>query len=436
MTRIGQTILMCCVAVALAILSCEDNTINNYYLAEDGFLRGRIAPADSGAVVLTGTTDVMVSIDSSGNFFMNGIQPGNYDVTVYPANYSKRVFEDRIIVAGSGLDFGTIAVNKLPWPILNITPSEGATDVELATTFAIQSYESLNLASLTTGVTFDPPLDGAWREVLLSNGYNYYFGLPYGTSSQTRIRLLPGTSYTVSIDKSITNVVGGSATDDYSQSFTAEPLLVTLYTTPVPGTPVSLRSFHFDLGFNTCVSENAVNEAVRIEPPIGGLWIGDRACQDNPYEIEDGYTEFRLFPFVNSLPPSTEYILTVSGGVDLLENVSLPRDTTFTFVTESPQIISYSPTSGSVVQYLSYVNIDFNTSMDSTSVAEAFALEVLDGDPVPGSYRWYSDYTTLQFAPDIPFQFGVVYVFRVSTAALSLEGAAIEDDIESYFRVR
>jgi len=436
MIRTGLTIFLCLGIIAIAVWSCEDNTINNYHLSEEGSLQGRIIPADSGEVVLSGTADLTLPIAADGNFYKDQIQPGYYDITVFPANHSKRIFEDRLIAAGSGLNLGTIPTNNLPWPILSITPSDNAKDIELATTFVIQSYASLDLTSLETGATFDPPLEGIWREVVSSGGFNYYFGLPYGSGSQTRIRLLPGASYTLNIDKSVINAAGGSATADLRSTFSAQPLQVTLVTTPTPGNPVSLNSFHLDLIFNTCVSEDAVNQAVSINPPIDGYWLGDRVCQDNPYEVPDGFGEFRFFPFVNSLPPSTAYLVTISGNVDFVEEISLPHDTTLSFDTEPPRIVYSSPTTGSLVSYLSVIEIDFNTPMDSASVAEAFTLQVLDEEPLAGTYRWYSNYTSLQFDPDDPFRIGNVYVFRVSTGALSADGIAIESGIESYFRMR
>ncbi len=433
MMRTGLITLLICTFSSVILLSCGDDSVSN--CPEFGTLSGRVVPADPGEVILSGTSEYRFSLGTDGRIFNDRIAPGLYDVTIQPANYSKREFRDCAIVAGSAYNLGEFELTTLPWPIAEIEPSDGATDVEFATTLTFVSYERFDLEDLTAHTSTEPQIEGSWQEVDQDSLFTYYYGLPYGTGSQLRARLLPSTTYTFTIDGELLATVGGDADTDLEVTFSTSPLAVSFVTRPTPGAPVPLQDFHFDLIFNTCVSEQAVKDAVTFDPPIDGFWLGDVACQDNPFNIADGFTEFRYFPLVNTLPEATEYTVTVRGDVNFVDNISLGNDTTFTFVTESPRINFFSPANGTAMDFLSYIKVGFSLPMDHASVEEAFSVRELHGDLLDGSFYWYGD-TRLEFGPIIPHNGGDVLLCQITTAARSTEGVHLQSGLESYFRVR
>ena len=75
-----------------------------------------------------GTLLKTVSTDNDGYFTLSSLNPGSYILKATADNYG--TFESRIkIEDGEGYDMGTIELINFPFPIIDIQPYDGATNV-------------------------------------------------------------------------------------------------------------------------------------------------------------------------------------------------------------------------------------------------------------------------------------------------------------------
>ena len=115
--------------IVFILISCNDD-INVTLEKEPGTLYGRVLPLNinSRADLYQGTLLKTANTDNDGYFTFSDLNPGGYLLKATADNYgtteSKVKIED-----GEGYDMGTIELLNFPFPISDIQPYDGATDV-------------------------------------------------------------------------------------------------------------------------------------------------------------------------------------------------------------------------------------------------------------------------------------------------------------------
>jgi hypothetical protein len=185
------------------------------------------------------------------------------------------------------------------------------------------------------------------------------------------------------------------------------------------------------LVFNMPVDIDSLNKAFSITPAIPGFWL--KSLSSNyPYD-----TVIQYFPTAYTpIPPEQVYTLTINGDIPIFAGgYTLGHTVTKHFVTEPVRAVYVSPSPGSTMSYTPYyVQVQFNTPMDTTSVNAAFSLTTWDGTPVALSWQyWSSNGTQVQW--EAAFVKGAVYKFSVATSAKSVDGYHLKDSVYSYFAI-
>jgi hypothetical protein len=417
--------------IALIFLACEENNIANYYAPQLGGIQGQLIPADSAIITLSGDTDFTYQVPSSGRFYISDIPPGDYSVIIEPFNYTRVVYAGIAIGAGSIVNYGTISLNTLPFPLRSTFPAPNDTTVDLDRVIVLQCQMPLNLDDLNAFTTITPDVEGQWYAPTTS-GY-YYFGV----ESEGKIQnlLLPSTEYRIEIEDDVRIESGGTLEGDVEFTFSTKPITVSIYVSDGNDGLVSLKELDLDVNLGLCVSSEAFISSISIDPPVEGIWISEEVCYSNPFRIGNPSQFFSFFPFQSTLPPATQYTVRIAAGTSLIQSAGLRYERTFTFTTEPYRVVEVSPPNGSVITYGRVVELHFNTAMDTLSVEQAFSLVGLEGENVTGEMNWHYENSLFTFDFRGTELSDSTYVIRLLPNTRAVDGSALEDEIESYFRV-
>jgi hypothetical protein len=420
-----RRIIITAIAITIIFISgCEDKTVNNYYEGMPGGIAGYTSPADSGTVTAIGINNYQGIIGENGYFQILDMEPGIYEVTIYPENYSRYVFHDVFVSQGDVTLLKGINLSVYPYPIRSTYPEDGAEDIHPNSRIAISTYESLDVDDLNGGTTIIPQLEGSW-ELYRSIEYRYV------ASEEVQFN----TTYHITIDGSVSTEEGVPLGENMQFSFTTGPLKVSvsLPNETVQG-GIPIIGFSPRVSFTHDVYVDQVNAAINFEPPINGFWLSFR---------EDYYTTFFFFPTCGALSPNSSYMMIISDQVNLYGDVSLSEPDT-TFITTAGYGVNYISPSNGYTGASAYTNIRllFSLPMDTASVEAAFSLCEFDEDgvelilpPVEGVFTWYGP-TEMRFQPLEYLNSGSVYKIGVTTDARTETGIPIDEEFESYFLVQ
>ncbi|MBN1874615.1 MAG: Ig-like domain-containing protein [Anaerolineae bacterium] len=149
----------------------------------------------------------------------------------------------------------------------------------------------------------------------------------------------------------------------------------------------------------TSVSEQStLPQPVVFNPPVAGQgeWINTSIYRFRP---SAGFA------------PATIYTARIDAALSDTMDATLAEAYEWTFSTQSPRVLAWSPRSGAVhVDPSGVISITFNQPMDHASAEAAFQLQA-DGGLVPGTFRWLGGETPLDteilgFVPTVPLQRG------------------------------
>jgi hypothetical protein len=422
-------------ALACLLCSCGDDITNNYYTSSRGLISGRILPVDTGTVVRLADGSLETAVDHDGYFLIDSVPPGNCTVEIIPASFSPRRFFGVVVSPSVVSDLGLIELSPYPYPIYATEPEDdeqlpGGFYPRANTPILLYCDEPLNLTDLIAGFSSTPEIKiDSWQRY--DRPGELYYQARMGSS------LLPGKVYELTVPGSVRTEAGVPLGYDLVFSFSAADLEAEVQM-PEPGFfgDIAIESFTPVIQFNGPVFEDSLTVAVAFVPAISGWW----AAQGSPHTDDDGnllYSSFRFFPTLAPLQPNTDYSMIVSGEVDLLQGTSLPKSDTNEFHTERLGVTAVSPANctGGVSEH-TYVEVIFNTPMDTLATESAFTLSRVGGSEVEGGFHWYQGSKRMQYRPLEDLISGSVYRITLSTAALMEGGGSIVEAAESYFSVR
>jgi hypothetical protein len=421
-----RRIIITIIAITIFFISgCGDETIIYNTESTLGSIAGYTEPADSGTVTAEGEYSYQGIINRYGFFQILDMEPGIYEVTLYPENYSRYVQHDVIVYQGGQTALRGIDLTNYPYPIRSTYPQDGAENYSPTIRLILYAYEALNVDDLNSGTTITPYVEGYWE---LTRNYDYN----YVSSEHLKV----GATYEVTIDASVRTEASVPLGENLHFSFTTVPLEVTVslpHVTQLGGIP--LLGFNPSIRFNDEVYIDSVNAAITFEPPIDGFWL-------SKYNY-DPYTDFFFFATSNHLEPNTSYKMIISDEVILSDGISLPYPDTTEFVTEGYGVNHVLPANGNTnVPPSGYVYLAFSLPMDTASVEAAFSLVELNPDkvglvsePIEGIFQW--EYKReMWFWPMEDMTLGMVYKIILTTDAQTETGIPIDEEFESYFLVR
>ncbi len=414
----------------LLLISCSDDIVNNYYGSEAGSITGYINPPDPGTRISIDGGTTFELADERGFFILTNLQPGIYDLTIDPANYTKRSIRGLTITPGKTHNLDEVVLSTFPYPIYEVQPEDGAENVYSPTQFVIYADEQLNLDDLRAGISIDPPIeitdirDDDYR--LSTTRYSVRF----------KNRLALGTTYRVTISGDVRTAAGIALGEDIAVSFTTQAMTVYVDLPPQGAMGgVTLRTFQPVLRFGDCVDAEAISRAVDFIPAIEGIWLPQFTSSE--CEKQNHYRSYSFFPTSPPLLAETNYLLIVSDQEELTDGVYLPRADTTSMTTEPYGVTSLYPKNATTnVSTNIYVELRFNVPMDTASVETAFALTPSVGGQPSGIFTWSSSKMIMNYYPDDHLLGGTVYTITVGTHAQLATGENVTREFVSYFQTR
>ncbi|MFO7792735.1 MAG: Ig-like domain-containing protein, partial [Candidatus Saliniplasma sp.] len=141
---------------------------------------------------------------------------------------------------------------------------------------------------------------------------------------------------------------------------------------------------------------------------------------DSSYATVDGYEI--IFNYYGGITEE-DVTITVEDPEGLSDSAVI--DVSVTLVHEYPSIVSSTP-SGEDVDFDDDIVIEFDMSMDTSSVESAFTL-MKDDEEVSGSFNWNDEGTVMTFEPDSDLEKGD-YTVTITSDAFSTEGTNLLED--------
>ena len=231
----------------------------------------------------------------------------------------------------------------------------------------------------------------------------------------------PSTFYAVSIGTGARDAAGGALTSPLRTIFSTRPATAaTIVATETAGTRVRTETA-FVVTFDADVPIEAARAAFAIEPPVAGEVVGD--------DVTSATTTTRDLAFLPDEPlaPDTRYVVRIAGGLVDAEGapVAAPEPLTVR-TTVTPSVVRFRPRNGiEDVACDADLSVRFTRKMDRASTEKAFAASVA-GKRLTGTLQWFENDTVLLLDPGSDLPYGAKVTLRVSTAARSVDGVALD----------
>ncbi|MDD4917314.1 MAG: carboxypeptidase-like regulatory domain-containing protein [candidate division Zixibacteria bacterium] len=298
------------------------------------------------------------------------------------------------------------------------------------TLFEFDYNSDLDPETAEDAVSVDPPLE---LQVEVSSDY-------YSDTRELRVSILsqptPGETYTVTIDSTLASSHGGTTEADEMVVLKIQPLTVTqiavsngsgFYETQTTLSPFG--AFYARIRFNAEVDENALNDAVTIDPPLPGFWY----FAESYYDV--GYYDF--FPTQPvQLFPEQSFTITIDGDAPLIGSAALGEDKVFAFGVAPVAVAGVYPAPGTRTFYwYDDPYFRFNAPMERTSTESAIRFTTMTGTPVNGVFQWSDGDKRVSFNPTASPVVGQAYVFHVDTSAASVAGPHLKYADSTFFTV-
>ena len=185
----------------------------------------------------------------------------------------------------------------------------------------IRFNKIMDISTLNRSLELLPSQTGyAWIDTNntgLHNGDVAYIGLNSDSTTYWEI----GQTYTFTVLSTLKDINGNSLLSPYSFTFTPEPYFRVTYTYPQNGSTKVSRQPYIGMDFNNRINFQSFQSSVSISPSIPGNWV-----------YFDSYNEVYLNS-ASELSPNTEYIVTLSTGMQDAQGRALPSTFTFSFTT-------------------------------------------------------------------------------------------------------
>ncbi len=180
-----------------------------------------------------------------------------------------------------------------------------------------------------------------------------------------------------------------------------------------------------------------------VVPLVHSSQMGDLPSPlsfDPPVDGEGEWLNTSIYVFrpEGTLAAGVEYQAVVAAGLEDLTGGVLAEDYTWTFTTQTPQIVWSRPELGeSNIGLTDPISITFNQPMDRASTEAAFSIHSEDDEIPAGSFSWNEDGTEMGWRPVDLLALETRYLWELNETAQSAGGAAKLDSglVSSFWAV-
>ncbi|MCX6828845.1 MAG: Ig-like domain-containing protein [candidate division Zixibacteria bacterium] len=334
-------------------------------------------------------------------------------------------------VKGDTISFYTekfeVEQRDYPSTLDNVSPR--ATNGLLRYRFSIPPDPSSARAS----ISIDPPVD---LHVSIERDYYGPDWLFVGAAQGLR----PGTTYSLTIDSTLSAIDGTKIGTIETVLFEVQPLMVIrngasngYYSSDLDSIIDPGESFNYRIYLNADVDIDSFNLAASISPELPGFWY-----QRYEYDYSQRNPYLAFFPTgpINLAAEQT-YTITIDGSVGLVMGAGFGEDLQMRLHINPVIITSLYPSPGTQNFGISNnIAVEFNAPMDHATTEAAFSMTTWDGTPVSGTFNWYyyDDDRRMIFYPTsylTPLQ---TYKVNIATTARSQSGAYLKEAGYTFFR--
>jgi len=273
-------------------------------------------------------------------------------------------------------------------------PANGALNFSTTSTVGIWFSTAIDADALRGALTISPPVSG---------NYTVYNNNTFAFSPAPSF--LTNTTYTFTIDTSLTALDGSRLPEPFTFTFTTEDLRI--YSNMDGATDIGMRLYALYVCMNEALDTGTVRQSFHITPPVSFVW-----------SIFSRSTCYSLQPTTN-LAPNTVYSVTIDTSLRTETQKHLTVPYSFTFNTQPFKVTYTSPPDGRTgVNRYDPVFVYLNADIDSASVRRAFSID----PPVAGYFAVHNDGPNFAFSPLGGFQANTRYTVTISTDLEALGG--------------
>ncbi|MGA1790058.1 MAG: Ig-like domain-containing protein [bacterium] len=311
------------------------------------------------------------------------------------------------------IEFKTIE----PPRVVDTDPDPNTVDVNPYAQFSVWFNKAMDPNSFFPNmITFQPPAPAFPQNI--SSG-EVVFTDPNLLVITVSGGLQPGTAYTFSINKAVTDLSGNPMLAAYQFDFTTKSAPQIVFQSFSPFSPwpeadandVSLDT-NIAVTFSRAMDTNSVEAHFTIDPNISGTfsWLS-------------GNTRV-VFQPDTPLESNTEYEVTIDANARDLDGIPLGVSQTWSFTTVLvpifPTVVSVFPTEGETAASIyTNVSVTFSLEMDTNSVEDAFELTDANTNDISGTFQWSVDSKRFDFDPNDLLDPNMTYTASIADSAHS-----------------
>ncbi|MEA3338088.1 MAG: Ig-like domain-containing protein [Chloroflexota bacterium] len=305
-------------------------------------------------------------------------------------------------------------VQDLPPTVIGTTPEMGQ-EHPLDAPIVIRFDQTMDAQSTVDAFSIEPEVAGTARV----RGTDLVF-----TPKESFDR---GQSFQLSVNKSATAVNGKLLASPVQLRFNTAGFLEVTSSQPAAGS----QNVSIDTPITVVFNRPVV--------PLTGLDQADSLPQPLTFEpavIGEGQwltTSIYTFQPETPLAGATDYVVTVSAGLQDTTGGLLVEDTVIDFHTASPIVIDLLP-AGQQVFPTTAISVTFSQPMDNLTSEAAFSLRnTLDDMLIDGSNSWSANDRVMHFKPHSPLAYDTAYVAQINDGARSAGGGSLREDFQARF---
>jgi len=283
-----------------------------------------------------------------------------------------------------------------PFEVLSVNPANGSTGVSNNYSLSFAMSGPIDTSTLRSAFTISPGVAGYFSFYYSEPSY-FYFTPTNGYAFNTK--------YTVTLSTGLKASNGTPLAAPYAMSFTTQSFEVSS-TYPADGSTNWSSDQSITVYLSGPIDTSSVRSAFSISPSVAGFF------SINPSSFE--------FTPTNGFGMGTTYAVSVSTALKAQDGTHLQSPYNFSFSTQPFEVTYTDPSNGETNVSPNYtINIEFNGSVDTSSIRQAFSTS----PSVPGYFNSYYGSPYFTFTPNVSFGMNKAITVTISTAMKSQNGS-------------
>lgn len=287
--------------------------------------------------------------------------------------------------------------------IKNIYPPNGAQNVGTSSSISLMFNSPVD-TSIFSSIQITPPISGRWHIDSYDSTYLYYY---YSNA------LSHNTTYTINVQQGAKDKYGNQLQQPFNSTFTTLAFRVSS-TYPKNGMENISLTNSVEIYFTNYLDTSTIRRSFSITPNVSGYLN---------FYTNSSYIYFNHYS--DEFIPETTYTVKIDTSIRSVSGDKLLSPYQFSFKTAPFKITYIYPYDGStnVSRYLSYISVECNSRIDTSTIRSSFSIP-----GITGSFYYYYGSSNFYFYPtNTPFEANRTYTATISTSLKSIKGARLKE---------